>query len=439
MKVQIILAAAAFSIQVNAQNVVLNSLQDAQNRALSSNIQLQQSEINQKLARTDLHLTTAGYLPSINFTANSEYNLNLPVQLIPSEFFGGQPGTFQEARFGRDWNSTATFDFSQPILHADKFAQIKASKYAKEEVKFNQENQKQQILQRVSLQYLSVLVLQESLQLNRELDSTAMALYASTKARFDRQLVSQVDINRAENLMHQTKQQTLQIESNLKLAMVNLSVLLGISNSQALELKDKIANYQNDKNVVQLTENNLIQAANRPAVKAADQNILAAQWKYRQQTYSMFPKLSLNSRYSFASQGDTWLGNGSNNFDYGAVGINLSMPIFKGRSTAMNSKKALYQLENARLQKDQTLLNSSQELQEWQIRLSEKSAAQKLAARRDEMARQTLDLSLQNYDQGVISLDALFNIYNEYVAARNSFMQTSADAAVYSIYLSLSK
>lgn len=84
-------------------------------------------------------------------------------------------------------------------------------------------------------------------------------------------------------------------------------------------------------------------------------------------------------------------------------------------------------------------MNSSQELQEWQIRLSEKSAAQKLAARRDEMAHQTLDLSLQNYDQGVISLDALFNIYNEYVAARNSFIQTSADAAVYSIYLSLSK
>lgn len=38
--------------------------------------------------------------------------------------------------------------------------------------------------------------------------------------------------------------------------MVNLSVLLGISNSQSLELKDKIANYQNDKNVVQLTEIN---------------------------------------------------------------------------------------------------------------------------------------------------------------------------------------
>lgn len=153
MKVHIILVAPAFSIQLNAQNVVLNSLQDAQNRALSSNIQQQQSEINQKLARTDQHLATAGY-SSINFTANSEYNLNLPVQLIPSEFFGGQPGTFQEARFGRDWNSTATFDYSQPILHGAKFAQIKASKYAKEEVKFNQENQKQQILQRVSLQYL---------------------------------------------------------------------------------------------------------------------------------------------------------------------------------------------------------------------------------------------------------------------------------------------
>jgi outer membrane protein TolC len=289
------------------------------------------------------------------------------------------------------------------------------------------------------MQYLTILVLQESLKLNRELDSTSIALFESTKARFDRQLVSQIDINRAENLMHQTKQQTNQIAANLQLALVNLSVSLGISANQKFDIQDRISNYQSETKQLNLPEINQIQATNRPSVKAAEQNIMASQWKYRQQTYAMLPKLSLNSRYSFSSQGDNWLGNGSNNFDYGTIGVSLSMPIFKGRSNALNSKKALFQLENARFQKEQTLLNASQELQEWQIKLNEKNASKQLASRRDEMARQTLNLSLQSYDQGVITLDALFNIYNEYVVARNSLVQNTADAAMYKVYLDLEK
>jgi outer membrane protein TolC len=439
MKVGFFLIATLLVSKFQAQNIVFKSLQDVQNRAISANISIQQSEINQKLARADQRISVSTYLPSVNLTANSDYNINLPVQLIPSEFFGGQPGTYQEAQFGRDWNSTANVDFSQPIIHADKYAQIKAAGYSKEESKLNQETLKRQVLQRVSMQYLTILVLQESLKLNRELDSTSIALFESTKARFDRQLVSQIDINRAENLMHQTKQQTNQIAANLQLALVNLSVSLGISSNQNFDIQDRISNYQSETKQLNLPEINQIQATNRPAVKAAEQNIMASQWKYRQQTYAMLPKLSLNSRYSFSSQGDNWLGNGSNNFDYGTVGISLSMPIFKGRSSALNSKKALYQLENARFQKEQTLLNASQELQEWQIKLNEKNASKQLASRRDEMARQTLNLSLQSYDQGVITLDALFNIYNEYVVARNSLVQNTADAAMYKVYLDLEK
>jgi outer membrane protein TolC len=277
------------------------------------------------------------------------------------------------------------------------------------------------------------------LKLNQELDSTATALFESTKARFERQLVSQIDINRAENLMHQTKQQTNQIDGNLKLAMINLSVSLGIPAEQKIEIQDRISNYQSENTQVNLPEISQLQVTNRPTVKAAEQNVMASQWKYRQQTYTMLPKLSLNSRYSFSSQGDNWLGSGSNNFDYGSIGVSLSMPIFKGRSNALNNKKAFYQLENARLQKEQTVLNASQELQEWQIRLNEKNTSKQLAARRNEMARETLNLSLQSYDQGVITLDALFNIYNEYVLARNSLVQNTADAAVYKVYLDLEK
>jgi len=55
------------------------------------------------------------------------------------------------------------------------------------------------------------------------------------------------------------------------------------------------------------------------------------------------------------------------------------------------------------------------------------------------MASTTLNLSIMNYDEGVISLGQLFNIYKKYAQSKNSFLQTKADAIIYKQCLRLSR
>ena len=53
------------------------------------------------------------------------------------------------------------------------------------------------------------------------------------------------------------------------------------------------------------------------------------------------------------------------------------------------------------------------------------------------MASTTLNLSIMNYDEGVISLGQLFNIYKKYAQSKNSFLQTKADALMYEQWLKI--
>lgn len=424
-----------FSFSTFAQTVQLSSLQDALNLARKQNNSIRSSELQNRIAQTDNALAQSGLYPSLSLTGNSDYNLKLPVQLIPAEIFGGPAGTFKSVQFGRAWNSNASAVFELPLLHPDKYAQARAGKLTREQVELEQTAQQRLALQKVTAAYLNVLVLQQALVLNMELDSSATTLYDATKARFEQQLVSRVDINRSENLKNANLQQTLLLRSNLQVTRQNLCILLGLNPNSDLQISDQLSKYAE----LSLTNLPEIKAENRPSYQATLKAEEAARWKMRQNAYAALPKISINSKYTFANQTDRIFSNTGTNFDYGTLGMSLNVPLFKGRSTALQTRKSRIQLDLARIQKEQQLLTSNSEIMEWQVRLREKEQARSLAASRDANAAQNLDLSFQSYDQGVISLDQLFTIYNEYVQARNSYLQAMSDGALYRTYLELEK
>ncbi len=418
-----------------SQTLKLSSLQEALTLARKQNNSIRSSELQNRIAQTDNSLAQSGLYPSLSLTGNSDYNLKLPVQLIPAEIFGGPAGTYKAVQFGRAWNSSASAVFEMPLLHPDKYAQARAGRLTREQIELEQTAQQRLTLQKVTAAYLNVLVLQQALVLNMELDSSATNLYNATKARFEQQLVSRVDINRSENLKNSNLQQTLSLRSNLQVARQNLCIILGLSPNTDIQIDDQLSKYA-ELNLANLPE---IKPENRPSYLATMKAEEAARWKMRQNAYAALPKLSINSKYTFANQTNRLFSGAGTNFDYGTVGMSLNVPLFKGRSTALQTRKSRIQLDLARIQKEQQLLSSNSEIMEWQTRLREKEQARSLAASRDANAAQNLDLSFQSYDQGVITLDQLFTIYNEYVQARNSYLQAMSDGALYRTYLELEK
>ncbi len=420
-----------FAINIQAQVVTISSLEEALLLARKQSKKLEQIHMQGDLSAYDAKIANSALMPSLALSAQSDYNLKLPVQLIPAEIFGGAPGTFNEVRFGQDWNSNAGANFELPLFHADKYARAKAASLSREQAIEDAKVNSNNYLQIVTRAYLNVLVLKEASILNLQLDTTATELFNTTKAYYNQQLSSKVELNRAENLMLSTLQQTQNVLANEQIAENQLKALLGLQLETEVVINDILSNY--------LLENSApeISAENRAKTRSAEFAVEAAQWNVKQQNWAFLPKVSFNSRYTFANQSNELFSGQGTNFNFGTVGLSVTMPLFKGFSQYNQQKKAKLQLSIANSQWQQSIIDSQEELSQWRINFENKKQSGQMAMKRDELAESTLILSLMNYNEGVISLNELFNIYNEYVQAKNNRLQTTADAVLYREYLKL--
>lgn len=426
-----ILVLCIFLNTAYAQETRLTSLNQALELAKKNGPNSKAATLQSVLADKEVKISNSALLPSIGFNANTDYNLNLPVQLIPAEIFGGAPGTFREIQFGRPWSNSSTFDFTMPLIHVDKWTQTKIAKSSAQQASFESEAAKQEYLRNVANLYLRVLVLVEANKLNYSLDSSAKVLFSITKQRYNNELVSKLDLNRTENLLLQTEQQTQTLKGNEELALINLVSLLG-SNSNNLLVDDDLEAYE-----LKVFDQNSLVVNNRFSYRAAEESERVAHLNMRKQQQAWLPKLSLNSRYTFANQQDNLFGGNGNSFDFGTVGVSLSVPLFKGGQNYHNSTKAQLQKELTLVNSQLKKINAEREILEWQIKRSENQKNLLNAQKRNQLALENLNLSFQAYSEGVISLDQLFNIYQEYVVAGNNFLQTKADAILYQTYFEL--
>src|SRR5690606_41106059 len=72
--------------------------------------------------------TTAQGLPQIDGNISYNNNLKQPVSLIPAEFGGGEPGTFQPITFGTKQSANAVATLNQLIFDGSYLVGLKAAK-----------------------------------------------------------------------------------------------------------------------------------------------------------------------------------------------------------------------------------------------------------------------------------------------------------------------
>ena len=108
----VIFSSAAFS----QNSEMAFSLKGAQGYALENSYVLQNSKRDVTSAQKEVWETITIGLPQVSGTANYNKFLNLPVSLIPGEFFGEEPGTYLPVKFGQDYSSDFGFTVSQLIF-----------------------------------------------------------------------------------------------------------------------------------------------------------------------------------------------------------------------------------------------------------------------------------------------------------------------------------
>ncbi|HMB64089.1 MAG TPA: TolC family protein, partial [Eudoraea sp.] len=90
--------------------------------------------------------TIATGLPQISGAVSYQNQLKQPVSLIPAEFFGGEPGTFQPIVFGQAQQANATATLKQQIFDGSYIVGVQATKAFLDYSQNNKEKTAQDVL-----------------------------------------------------------------------------------------------------------------------------------------------------------------------------------------------------------------------------------------------------------------------------------------------------
>src|SRR5258705_7870281 len=122
--------AASGLLQAQDSTIHRFSLQQAVDYAVKNNVQVKNALLDVQIQeQTNKDVTSAAY-PQINGSFSLVDNVKTPVSLIPAEFFGGTPGTYEKFPFGIKYNATGGIALDQLLFDGQVFVGLQARKTA---------------------------------------------------------------------------------------------------------------------------------------------------------------------------------------------------------------------------------------------------------------------------------------------------------------------
>ena len=104
------------------------SLEEAIAFGLTHNRSIINADREIQKAKKEKWKTIATGLPQISSEFNYQNFLEMPVSLVPAEFFGGNPGEFSELTFGTEQNMIGTLKMEQLIFDGSYLVGLQATK-----------------------------------------------------------------------------------------------------------------------------------------------------------------------------------------------------------------------------------------------------------------------------------------------------------------------
>ena len=329
-----------------SQNEISLSLEEAISYALEHNRNAKNASRDIEAAEKQQWETIAIGLPQINAGISYQNNIKQQVSLIPAEFFGGNPGEFEEVIFGTKQNAQGFASLNQLIFNGSYIVGLQASRVFLEISKFAKEKTDLEVRQAVIITYGNVLVSEESIRILENNKEVLDKNVNETQKIYDNGLA---ELEALEQL-----QITLQsIESSLnkayrfnEITKKMLNVVIGLEINETVILSDKLEDltFKKRNNTIAVNQENL---DNNIDLKIAENNKASKELLVKLEKSNALPTLNayLNGSYSGFSNNFSFLERGQNWYGASVVGVNLSIPIFSslGRSAATQKAKINYE------------------------------------------------------------------------------------------------
>ena len=366
-----------FSGAAQETSTVLN-LNAAIEYGLTNNPNIQNASLEIQKAYKERWATIAIGLPQISVTGNYQNFLELPVSLVPAEFFGGQEGEFSELRFGTTQNMIGSVRMNQLIFDGSYIVGVRASKIFLEISELGYDKTSLEIRKAIIDAYGTVLLAQENAAILAKNKSNIKKTLEETQKIIANGLAEEENAEQLELTLSRIATQLDYANTLQDITMSMLKWIMGmpeenrITLEQSLEELVALKMFESNAPSVLTIENNL-------DLKFAENDRTSEELLYRYEKSKSLPKLSAfisgtytgnSNKFTFTDPNQKWFGSS-------LFGINLEVPVFSSLLRSSNTQKAKLALEQAEIRLVDTRNRLSIELK---------------------MAVNEMDLALKNYN-----------------------------------------
>ncbi|MGB0525444.1 MAG: TolC family protein [Flammeovirgaceae bacterium] len=391
--------------------------------------ELQIAQLNQSTSTEKIKLAHAALLPQINAFATLDNNVQLPVQLVPAEFVGGQAGEFAEIQFGTQYNFASGVEATLSLWNPALWNKLKKSHLEEEKATLALQDQKLKIAEQIARKYYYSLLTQELIRLNEQNQSNNDTLYQTAQAQYEAGTIELLELNRVQSLWLTGQTNLTQALASHQLQLDQLKLAMGISITEELALpplRTFIIEAEPSTNLS-------FETTAYPQYKQNQLDNELASLELKDQKQARLPKLSAYARYTAQAQRNefNFLDFEEPWFGIGLVGMRVDVPIFTGFSRKSSIQIASIQQELSQQQADLFL---QQQLQQDQALLRDyQTAKTQLEYTKSiyTLAKSNYELAQYKYQHGVFSIEQVITLHNERLTAQNQYLTQLGNYLIY--------
>lgn len=417
----LLLFAGVFAIGASAQKDSMTfSLEEATQFAMENSYVLQNTSKDIVIAQKKVWETITIGLPQVTGAANYNMFLNLPVSLLPGEFFGGEPGTYVPVKFGQDYNSDFGLTVSQLIFDGSYIVGVGSSQLYLDLSKQAHEKTEIDIRDAVAQAYYMVLISERyKIVMDENLINT-QNLFNETKIYFENGFREEQDVAQVKIMLKNAENEILRANREISISKIVLKYAMGYNLETEIELIDKIESFLlplvAKENSFQFDFNNHID------YRLAHSNFEVSNKMLKLEKAAYLPRLS-----SFYSYSKTAYGNEANLFNSdwypsSLIGFQATIPIFNSGQKRSKVQQAQLELNKANTQRKLTEVTLQKDYLTAAAEME--SALERFENDKEnrELAKGILDKTKIKFNNGIVSSTELSQVETQYISSFQSLV-----------------
>ena len=356
MKIKFLLIFLLFFNSIVGQDLPESlTLNEAIEFGLSNNRSIINADREILKAKKERWKTIAIGLPQVSSQINYQNFLEMPISLVPSEFFGGKAGTFEELTFGTEQIMVGSVKMEQLLFDGSYLVGLEASRvYLKiSENLFEKTNL--EVKKLIVNTYTNVLIAKLNISF---LEKNKIALVANLREiteLFKTGFEEQETVEQTQLSLSQINNQLKYAKNLMKITQEMVKFIIGYPAEKKLILESELEDIFNE-DVFFDSIPSINQIDNNIDIRIADNNVKSEELQFKYEKSKSLPKLSgfINQTYTGNSNDFTFTDSQQKWYGSSIVGLNLTIPLFSSFGRSAISQKAKISLDQAITQLTET-------------------------------------------------------------------------------------